>query len=235
MANPVVNKRSRTRRTRKTNSTEYVLITSSHEAVTGAGDFRERRKSTTNTAITSNRAIVSRSTVVNSRSGSVRRGKWNVRFSVEGGRWSMWVDARDLAKIAGDKILAHHRRALFLDVDPRNGKAQKFPLEQRAKVREVTASNIRGGLRRTFVGKDSRNVNKRRSRMIVYFQPNPKGRKFPNPQAAFNKLEEKRGTTLLSLEGEVDAILQEALDEWSDAVVSGEAFPVDTFQEAGGK
>lgn len=196
-------------------------------------------------------SAVGRRVNVNRRSGKTKAKGWGAELHVPN-PWSVTIDARDLARYIGNRVLREIRKSFELNRNPETG-AQLVPrAETRASIghRGIAdeGSSEREGLeyllanlRRTWMGKayprGNRRINQKKATLKIYFSPGDRrGRGgFPNPAAAFNKLMAVLGIDQLGLGGNVERLIQESIDEWLSDVLSGRFLGVDTIDEAFGR
>ena len=114
-------------------------------------------------------------------------------------------------------------------------------------------------LRRTWQSKNypkgGRWTNRKKTHLKIYFHPNGrsgassglyrpgrkdadgkrKATKITNPAAAWNKLQDVLGMPNIGIGGAPDALIKDALDEWTAKVMDGRSFKRDTKADALGK
>ena len=196
-------------------------------------------------------SAMGRTVGINRRSGKTRAKGWGARMVVKQ-RWGVTVDARDLARYVGGRVLAEIRGSFQANQDPETGATHSASAEDRVSrgwrgVRDKDAANKAGldyllaNLRRTWMGKNypkgNRRINQDRAVMKIYFSPGDRrgGGGFPNPAAAFNKLMAIRGDDQLGLGGKIDRLVEEAMGDWLEDALSGRYLGKDTMDEAFGR
>lgn len=155
----------------------------------------------------------------------------------------------------GNRLLRHYKKALSNNVTASTGAPHDEPKRNRVLMgrRGLIATGepddrwpeaaryLHAAMRRTWQGKNyprgGRWTNQKKAHNKIYFSPNGRSGRggYPNPAASWNKFQDLVGMPNLDLDGAPDGLVEDAMNQWLEDVLSGDYLGVDTYDEAFGR